>query len=135
MQTALDHVANRQQFGRSIGSFQAVQHLCADMLVDVESSRTATYGAAWAVDHRPPAEALSAAATAKAWAGTAGRRVCETALQLHGGMGYTWECDVHLYLRTTLLLGAALGGEDGALDLVADGLFAEETGSAGEEAS
>ena len=55
MATALAHVASREQFGRTIGSFQAVQHLCADMLVDVESSRTATYGAAWAVDNRPPA--------------------------------------------------------------------------------
>ena len=125
MATALAHVASREQFGRTIGSFQAVQHLCADMLVDVESSRTATYGAAWAVDNRPAADALVAAATAKAWATSAARRVCETALQLHGGMGYTWECDVHLYLRTALLLGEAFGGEQGALDTVADGLFAE----------
>ena len=123
MDTALAHVATREQFGRTIGSFQAVQHLCADMLVDVESARTATYGAAWAVDNLTPGEALVAGATAKAWAAAAARRVCETAIQLHGGMGYTWECDAHLYLRAALFCADAFGGEAGALDTVADAVF------------
>lgn len=124
MDTALAHVATRQQFGRTIGSFQAVQHLCADMLVDVESARTATYGAAWAVGNLTPGEAVVAGATAKAWAAAAARRVCETAIQLHGGMGYTWECDAHLYLRAALFCADAFGGEAGALDTVADAVFA-----------
>ena len=87
--------------------------------------RTATYGAAWAVDNLAPAEALVAAATAKAWAAAAARRVCETAIQLHGGMGYTWECDAHLYLRSALFSADAFGGEAGALDTVADAVFAD----------
>jgi alkylation response protein AidB-like acyl-CoA dehydrogenase len=124
METAVAHVQSREQFGRTIGSFQAVQHLCADMLVDVESSRTALYGAAWGVDHLDPAEALVGAATARAWAAAAARRVCETGIQLHGGMGYTWECDAHLYLRTALFCADVFGGRTAALDTVADAVFA-----------
>ena len=129
MATALEHVKSREQFGRTIGSFQAVQHLCADMLVDVESSRTATYGAAWLVDNAPTDEALLAGATAKAWCAAAARRVCETAIQLHGGMGYTWECDAHLYLRSALFCADAFGGEQGALEAVAASVFAQTDGS------
>jgi alkylation response protein AidB-like acyl-CoA dehydrogenase len=120
---AVEHAKTRQQFGRPIGSFQAVQHICADMLVDVETSRTAMYGAAWAADNLPGRAALTAAATAKAWACAAAKRVCEAAIQVHGGMGFTWECDVHLFLRSAVLCADAFGGEPGALDTVAADVF------------
>lgn len=121
MAVAVEHAKNRHQFGRPIGSFQAIAHLCADMLVDVETSRTALLGAAWAFDHLSNGEALTAAATAKAWAAPAARRVCEAAIQVHGGMGFTWECDAHLFLRSAILCGDAFGGEAAALDQVAAG--------------
>ena len=66
-----------------------------------------------------------AGATAKAWCAAAARRVCETAIQLHGGMGYTWECDAHLYLRSALFCADAFGGEQGALEAVAASVFAQ----------
>lgn len=124
---AVEYAKGRQQFGRPIGSFQAVQHLCSEMLVDTEAARSALYGAAWAVEHAPPHEAAKAAAMAKAWCASAAVRVCETAMQVHGGMGMTWECDGHLYLRASHLAAAAFGGEAAALDAVADALFTERS--------
>lgn len=99
LKTTLAHVQAREQFGKPIGAFQAVQHMCAEMLVDLESSRSAAYGASWACDEASVAEALQMAATAKLWCSEAALRVCETAVQAHGGIGYTWEASPHLYLR------------------------------------
>lgn len=105
-QTALDlaveYAKDRVQFGRPIGSFQAVKHRCADMLVDVEGIRSAAYWAAWtlAVDD---ADAAIAASTAKIWAGDASKRVMASALQVHGGIGFTWEHDLHLFLKRAQL--------------------------------
>jgi|HubBroStandDraft_4_1064222.scaffolds.fasta_scaffold11336_4 alkylation response protein AidB-like acyl-CoA dehydrogenase len=124
LRLATEHAKSREQFGRPIGSFQAIQHMCAEMLVDVETSRTATFGAAWAAANLEPGEALRAASVAKAWAASASRRVCESAMQVHGGMGYTWECDVHLYLRSAQLCGAAFGDEMACLDSVSGFVFA-----------
>jgi alkylation response protein AidB-like acyl-CoA dehydrogenase len=89
------HASQREQFGRKIGSFQSVAHICADMLVDLESSRSALYGAAWAVDQKDIDQAVRQATVAKAWCAAAGRRVCESAVQVHGGIGCAWESDVH----------------------------------------
>ena len=86
-----------------IGSFQAVQHLLADAFVATEGSRSVALHAAWAVDALPADEALAAAAVAKAYCARAARTVCETAIQVHGGIGNTWECLAHVYLRRALL--------------------------------
>jgi alkylation response protein AidB-like acyl-CoA dehydrogenase len=110
MTQSVDYVRERKQFGRAIGSFQAVSHRCADMLVGVESSRSTTYYAAWAIDEATP-DAPLAAATAKACASTAAIATCESGIQVHGGIGFTWEHDMHIYFRraklTELFLGAA----------------------------
>jgi alkylation response protein AidB-like acyl-CoA dehydrogenase len=108
MHLAVDYAKEREQFGRPIGSFQAVKHRCADMLVDVEGMRSAVYHAAWALGAGDP-DARVAAATAKVWCSDAGVRVAESALQVHGGIGFTWESDVHLYLKRAQLDSVAFG--------------------------
>lgn len=108
MHLAVDYAKEREQFGRPIGSFQAVKHRCADMLVDVEGMRSAVYHAAWALGAGDP-EAPVAAATAKVWCSDAAVRVAESALQVHGGIGFTWESDVHLYLKRAQLDSVAFG--------------------------
>jgi alkylation response protein AidB-like acyl-CoA dehydrogenase len=109
LDAAVDYAKERVQFGKPIGSFQAVKHRCADMLVDVEGMRSAVWWAAWCVSVDHP-DASVAASTAKSWCSEAGLRVCESALQVHGGIGFTWECDVHLYLKRAQLDGIAFGG-------------------------
>jgi alkylation response protein AidB-like acyl-CoA dehydrogenase len=106
---AADYARERKQYGAAIGSFQAVQHLLADALVATEGSRSIALHAAWAVDALPAGDALTAAAAAKAYCTRAARSVCETAIQVHGGIGNTWECLAHVYLRRALLSGDALG--------------------------
>ena len=100
----VEHAKHRVQFGKPIGSFQAVKHRCADMLVDVEGMRSTVYHAAWSlaagVDRT---DASVAASTAKAWTSDASRRVMASALQVHGGIGFTWEHDLHLYLKRAQL--------------------------------
>jgi alkylation response protein AidB-like acyl-CoA dehydrogenase len=98
LEMAGDYAKERVQFGRPIGSFQAVKHRCADMLVDVEGMRSATWYGAWAVASGDPAWA-SAAATAKIWSADASKRVMASALQVHGGIGFTWEHDLHLFIK------------------------------------
>ncbi len=101
-QAALDmtvaYAKDRVQFGKPIGSFQAVKHRCADMLVDVEGMRSSLYWAAWCVAVRDD-DASVAASTAKSWCSDAADRVMSSALQVHGGIGFTWESDVHLLLK------------------------------------
>jgi alkylation response protein AidB-like acyl-CoA dehydrogenase len=92
------YAKEREQFGKPIGLFQAVKHRCADMLVDVEGMRSAVYYAAWALDAEDP-DATLAASTAKAWCSDASRRVLAGALQVHGGIGFTWEHDLHFFLK------------------------------------
>ena len=108
MGLAVEYAKVREQFGRPIGSFQAVKHRCADMLVDVEGMRSAVYHAAWALG-AGGAEAPTAAATAKIWCSDAAVRVAESALQVHGGIGFTWDADVHLYLKRAQLDQVAFG--------------------------
>jgi alkylation response protein AidB-like acyl-CoA dehydrogenase len=95
---AVAYAKERRQFGRAIGSYQAVSHACAQMLLEVEGARSVAYWAAWALDHDPEA-APAAAACAKAYASDAGRRVTRSALQVHGGIGFTWEHDLHFLLK------------------------------------
>ncbi len=105
-----DYARDRRQYGAPIGSFQAVQHLLADAFVLMEGSRSIALHAAWAVDALAPADAWTAGSAAKAYCARAARAVCETAIQVHGGIGNTWECLAHLFLRRALLSGELLGG-------------------------
>jgi alkylation response protein AidB-like acyl-CoA dehydrogenase len=98
MEMAVAYAKERTQFGRPIGSYQAVSHACAQMLLEVEGARAATYWAAWALDNEPDTAAV-AASMAKAYAADAGRRVTSAALQVHGGVGFTWEHDLHFLLK------------------------------------
>lgn len=98
----VQYAKDRVQFGRPIGAFQAVKHRCADMLVDVEGMRSAAYYAAWAVGAGDP-EASAAASAAKVWCSDAARRVMASGLQVHGGIGFTWEHDLHLFLKRSQL--------------------------------
>lgn len=95
---SVEYAKVREQFGRPIGSFQAIQHKCANMLVQVESAKSATYYAAWAVANDTP-DAPLAAAMAKAYCSDAYRQVSAEGIQVHGGIGFTWEHDMHLYFK------------------------------------
>jgi alkylation response protein AidB-like acyl-CoA dehydrogenase len=110
LEMTLEYVKDRKQFGVPVGSFQAVSHRCAQMLLLTESARSAAYFAAWAADAEPE-RLTEAAALAAAAAGTAAKEVTASAIQAHGGIGFTWEADLHwLYKRAQLdaaLLGSA----------------------------
>ena len=94
----VEYAKIRQAFGRPIGSYQGVKHRAADMLVDVENSKSITYYAAWALDEGSQ-EAPLAVSMAKAYVSDAYRRVAAAGIQLHGGIGFTWEHDLHLYFK------------------------------------
>lgn len=100
---AVDYAKVREQYGKSIGSYQAVSHLLAESLALIEGSISVLRHAAWAVDELTPSEAVQAARIAKIYCGRTARTVCETAIQVHGGIGNTWECIAHLYLRRALV--------------------------------
>jgi alkylation response protein AidB-like acyl-CoA dehydrogenase len=102
LELTVEYAKERVQFGRPIGSFQAVKHRCADMLVDVEGMRSTAYHAAWCVG-AGDADASVAASTAKVWCSDASRRVMASGLQVHGGIGFTWEHDLHLFLKRAQL--------------------------------
>ncbi len=112
-QQALDmtlaYVKDRKQFGVPVGSFQAVSHRCAQMLLSTESARSTAYFAAWAAD-ADPERLPEAAALAGAAAADAGRDVTASAIQAHGGIGFTWEADVHWLYKRAQLDTALLGG-------------------------
>jgi alkylation response protein AidB-like acyl-CoA dehydrogenase len=103
-----DYAKERVQFGRPIGSFQAVKHRCADMLVDVEGMRSTVYWAAWCIGAGDP-DASIAASTAKTWCSDASKRVMASGLQVHGGIGFTWEHDLHFFLKRAQLDQLAFG--------------------------
>src|SRR5215207_5680170 len=111
LDTTTEYSKERQQYGVPIGSFQAVQHLLAEARVLVEGSISVAQYAAWAVDALPALDALEAGSVAKAYCARAARTVCETAVQVHGGIGNTWECFMHVYLRRALLSSALFGDE------------------------
>ncbi len=123
MEGAIDlsaaYARERRQYGVPIGSFQAVQHLLAEAKTLSEGALSAMLYAAWAVDALEPDEARAAAAVAKAYAARSARTVCETAIQVHGGIGNTWECMAHVFLRRALLSTELFGGESSQLALLA----------------
>ncbi|WP_166905659.1 acyl-CoA dehydrogenase family protein [Mycobacterium sp. DL440] len=100
---AVDYAKVREQYGSTIGSYQAVAHLLAEGLALIEGSISVLRHAAWAVDELPAGEAVRAAKIAKVYCARAARTVCETAIQVHGGIGNTWECLAHVYLRRVLV--------------------------------
>ncbi len=108
MDMAVDYAKEREQFGRPIGAYQAVSHACAQMLYDVEEARSLTYYAAWVADAEPESLAL-AAAMAKARASDAAWDVCKSSLQVHAGIGFTWEHDLHFLLKRARAAGQLYG--------------------------
>ena len=108
-QLAWDYVAIREQYGSPIASFQAVRHMAADLLVDLETCKSVSLGAAWQVENEDLVEAERVAAIAKAWCGQAAIRSVETSIQLLGGIGVTWESTAHLYLRNAHMFAASFG--------------------------
>jgi alkylation response protein AidB-like acyl-CoA dehydrogenase len=105
---AVEYAKDRVQFGRPIGSFQAVKHRCADMLVDVEGMRSSEYWAAWCIGAGHD-DGSVAASTAKVWCSDASKRVMASSLQVHGGIGFTWEHDMHLFLKRAQLDQVSFG--------------------------
>ena len=108
----------REQFGKPIGSFQAIQHKCADMLLRVENMRSAAWYSAWALDEGGP-DAHAAACMAQAYASEACAHVAGEGIQIHGGLGYTWEQDLHLYYKRAKANEVALGDASQHRELVA----------------
>ena len=108
------YAQERKQYGVAIGTFQAVQHLLAEAHSLMEGAWSAALYPAWAVDELAGGEALGAGRVAKAYCARAARTVCETAVQVHGGMGNTWECMVHVHLRRALL-SSRWFGDDGEM--------------------
>jgi alkylation response protein AidB-like acyl-CoA dehydrogenase len=119
LELAVDYAKERVQFDRPIGAFQAVQHLCADMLRVVELARAAAYYACWAIDEAAAAEAHRAATLAQAYASDAFVQLGATAIQVFGGIGFTWEHDIHLFYKRLLTAAGALGSADEHLEALA----------------
>jgi len=124
MEMAVSYAKDRQQFGRPIGAYQAVSHRCAQMLLETENSRSAVYGAAWAADAEPESLPL-AASMAKAYASDAGWRVPDASIQVHGGIGFTWEHDLHFFLKRGKANAATFGNAGWHRERVADLVLAE----------
>jgi alkylation response protein AidB-like acyl-CoA dehydrogenase len=108
LEMAVEYAKERQQFERPIGAYQAVSHQCAQMLYDVEEARSLTLYAAWAADAEPESVPL-AAAMAKARASDAAWEICKTSIQVHGGIGFTWEHDLHFLLKRARVDGQLFG--------------------------
>ena len=108
LEIAVAHARDRSQFDRPIGSFQAISHKCADMLLVTETARSHVYYAAWALEEGAP-DARLAAATAKAAASDAARIVANDSIQVHGGIGFTWEHEMHLFYRRAKFCELYLG--------------------------
>lgn len=121
MNLAIEYAKVRKQFDQPIGSFQAVQHLCVDMYEAVELARSGVIHALWAADAADAAEHHLAALRAKAFAGRLAK-VGDTAIQVFGGIGFTWEHDAHLYLKRLLGWSGFLGSPDRYLEEVGKGL-------------
>lgn len=100
---ACDYAKVREQYGKAIGSYQAVAHLLAESLVLIEGSVSILRYAAWAVDEEEPGVAVEAARVAKVYCAKSAHTICETSIQVHGGIGNTWECAAHVHLRRVLV--------------------------------
>jgi alkylation response protein AidB-like acyl-CoA dehydrogenase len=121
LETSTEYAKTRHQFGKAIGIYQAVSHKLADMLVLSESGRSATYYAAWAVD-ADAADRSLAASMAKAYVSDAYRKVAGDGIQVHGGIGFTWEHDMHLYFKRAKSSEVTLGDATYHRELVAQSL-------------
>ncbi|TME68035.1 MAG: acyl-CoA dehydrogenase [Chloroflexi bacterium] len=121
LETSTEYAKSRHQFGKPIGIYQAVSHRLADMLVLSESGRSATYYAAWAVDADAPDRSL-ASSMAKAYVSDAYRKVAGDGIQVHGGIGFTWEHDMHLYFKRAKSSEVTLGDATYHRELVAQAL-------------
>ena len=118
---SVSYAKERVQFGRPIGSFQAIKHKCAEMMLQVESAKSAAYYAAWAVDEDVP-EAPLAVSMAKAYCSDAYRNTAGEGIQVHGGIGFTWEHDMHLYFKRAKYAEFTFGDATYHRELVAQGL-------------
>ena len=118
---AVEYAKERVQFGKPIGSFQAVKHKCVDMMVQVENARSLTYYAAWTVDENVD-EASQAVPMAKAYCSDMCKTVTSEAIQVQGGIGFTWEHDMHLFYRRGLASEAAFGSAPTHREVVAQTL-------------
>jgi alkylation response protein AidB-like acyl-CoA dehydrogenase len=114
---AVGYAKVREQFGQPIGSFQAIRHKCSEMLLEAENTHSAVYYAAWALDAGADDRAV-AASVAKAYAGDAARKVAGEAIQVHGGIGFTWEYDLHIYFKRVKALEAMYGDADHHRELI-----------------
>ena len=108
LDVTIEYAKTRKQFGKPIGMFQAVQHQCADMYLETESSRSAVYYAGWALEENS-SDAATAVSIAKMYCSDAARAVGNRGIQIHGGMGFTWENDLHLYYRRAKASETAFG--------------------------
>jgi alkylation response protein AidB-like acyl-CoA dehydrogenase len=137
LETTVAYAKTRKQFGKPIGIYQAVQHQCADMYLEAESSRSAAYYAAWALEENVP-DALAAVSIAKMYASDAARTVGNRGIQVHGGMGFTWENDLHLYYRrakaSETMLGDATFHRERIARLVIDGAANQGRGATSKQA-
>lgn len=122
MGMAVDYAKERVQFGQPIGSFQAVKHRCADMLVDVEGMRSTVWFAACCLDGQTDDDPSLAASTAKVWCCDASERVMGSSLQVHGGIGFTWEHDLHRYIKRAQFDRQSYGDADHHRRRIAAGL-------------
>ena len=122
MEMAVAYAKDRTQFERPIGTYQAVSHACAQMLLEVEGARSAVLWAAWALDNEPETAGI-ATNVAKAYASDCGARVTASALQVHGGIGFTWEHDLHFFLKRAQANAHAYGDARWHRDELAAALF------------
>jgi len=122
MEMAVAYAKDRTQFDRPIGTYQAVSHRCAQMLLEVAGARSATHWAAWALDFEPETASI-AASVAKAYASDCGARVTASALQVHGGIGFTWEHDLHWFLKRANANAHTYGDARWHRDQVADAVL------------
>lgn len=116
---AIAYAKERVQFDRPIGSFQAIKHMLADTFVRQELARAAVYAAAGTLDHPEVGDPATAVAEAKLVAGESAMKCCRTSVQVHGGMGYTWEVPVHYFLKRTWVLETTFGTVDEHADRIA----------------
>jgi alkylation response protein AidB-like acyl-CoA dehydrogenase len=121
---AVTYAKEREQFGRPIGSFQGLKHLLADCYARTEVSRSAVWAAGVLVDEPEAGDLRRAVAGARVLAGRAAAENGKTCVQVHGGMGFTWEVDAHLFLKRAWVLETAFGSIDEAAELVAEALAA-----------
>ena len=122
LEMSVAYASERQQFGRAIGTYQAVSHRCAQMLLEVEGARSLIYWAAWALDFEPETAFLAASA-AKAYASDCGSRVTGSAIQVHGGIGFTWEHDLQLFFKRATANAHHYGDARWHRDQVADAVL------------